>query len=238
MDTSKKEFKDVGSFKSNALLFLVCFSGIVVIILASNLEIFCIPKYNRAFGISNEELFFIYSAIFTIINVFLLKYSRSLESSISKIGTILFTIILINQFVIATILFMIYGQIKIISQYNNALFYSIIYASLISSAFFLAISGIQFLRWYIRGRNYLVMMYGLVMLILFANSIIGAIYLSQVSVTHGQTIKRTSCSVMFGALDCYSSRSYQYSSQCLRYSFLFFFCLGMGDDYFDVEGIF
>ena len=38
------------------------------------------------------------------------------------------------------------------------------------------------------------------MLILFANSIIGAIYLSQVSVTHGQTIKRTSCSVMFGAL--------------------------------------
>ena len=200
MDTSKKEFKDVGSFKSNALLFLVCFSGIVVIILASNLEIFCIPKYNRAFGISNEELFFIYSAIFTIINVFLLKYSRSLESSISKIRTILFAIILINQFVIATILFMIYGQIKIISQYNNALFYSIIYASLISSAFFLAISGIQFLRWYIRGRNYLVMMYGLVMLILFANSIIGAIYLSQVSVTHGQTIKRTSCSVMFGAL--------------------------------------
>jgi hypothetical protein len=200
MDTSKKEFKGVGSFKSNALLFLVCFSGILVVILASNLEIFCIPKYNRAFGISNEELFFIYSAIFTIINVLLLKFSRNLVPSISKIRTILFAIILINQFVIATILFMIYGQIKIISQYNNALFYSIIYASLISSAFFLTISGIQFLRWYIRGRNYLVMMYGLVMLILLVNSIIGAIYLSQVSVTHGQTIKRTSCSVMFGAL--------------------------------------
>jgi hypothetical protein len=60
----------------------------------------------------------------------------------------------------------------------------------------LAISGIYFLRWFTRGRNYLVMIYGLVMLFLFANSIIGAIYLSQVSVTHGQTIKRTSCSVM------------------------------------------
>jgi hypothetical protein len=200
MGTSKKEFKDVGSFKSNALLFLVCFSGIVVIILASNLEIFCIPKYNRAFGISNEELFFIYSAIFTIINVFLLKYSRSLEPSIFKIRTILFVIILINQLLLASILFMIYGEIKIISQYNNALFYTIIYASLISSAVFLAISGIQFLRWFTRGRNYLVLIYGLVMLILFANSIIGAIYLSQVSVTHGQTIKRTSCSVMISSL--------------------------------------
>jgi hypothetical protein len=200
MDTSKKEFKDVGSFKSNALLSLVCFSGIVVIILASNLEIFCIPKYNRAFGISNEELFFIYSAIFTIINVFLLKYSRSLEPSIFKIRTILFVIILINELLLASILFMIYGQIKIISQYNNALFYTIIYASLISSAVFLAISGIQFLRWFTRGRNHLVLIYGLVMLILFANSIIGAIYLSQVSVTHGQTIKRTSCSVMISSL--------------------------------------
>jgi hypothetical protein len=50
------------------------------------------------------------------------------------------------------------------------------------------------------GKNYLVMIYGLVMLVLFANSVIGIIYLSQVSVTHSDTIKRTSCSVMFGAL--------------------------------------
>ena len=101
MDTSKKEFKDVGSFKSNALLFLVCFSGILVIILASNIEIFCFPKYNRAFGISNEELFFVYSAIFTIINFLLLKFSRSLESSKFKMRTILFVIVLINQLLIS-----------------------------------------------------------------------------------------------------------------------------------------
>jgi hypothetical protein len=154
MDTSKKEFK-FGSMKSNASLFLVCFSGILVIILASNLEIFCIPKYNRPFGISNEELFFIYSVIFTIINIFMLKFSRNLVSSVSKTRTILFLIILINQLLLTSILFTIYGQIKLVSLYNNALFYTIIYASLISSAGFLAISGIQFLRWFIRGRNYL-----------------------------------------------------------------------------------
>src|SRR4029078_5736337 len=115
MDTSKKDFKGVGSFKSNALLFLVCFSGILVIILASNIEIFCSPKANRLFGISNEELFFIYSSGFTIINFLMFKFSRSLESSKFKMRTILFVIVMSNQFLIISMLFMIYGQIKIIS---------------------------------------------------------------------------------------------------------------------------
>jgi hypothetical protein len=97
-------------------------------------------------------------------------------------------------------LFIIYGQIKITSQYNNALFYTIIFASLISSAGFLAISGIQFLRWFKRRKNYLVLIYGLVMLVLFANSAIGIVYLSQVSLTHGSIIKRSSCSVLIGSL--------------------------------------
>jgi hypothetical protein len=200
MDISKKEYGNFRSFKSNALLFLVCLSGIIVIILASNLDIFCIPKYNRAFGVSNEDLFFIYSLIFTIINIFLLRFSRNLEPSKFKIRTILFAIILINQLLLISILFMIYGQIKIMSLYNNALLYTIIYASLASSAGFLAISGIQFLRWFAHGKNYLVLMYGLVMLVLCTNSAIGIVYLSQVSVTHGDIIKRTSCSVMMGSL--------------------------------------
>jgi hypothetical protein len=96
---------------------------------------------------------------------------------------------------------MIYGQIKIMSLYYNALLYTIIYASLISSAGFLAISGIQFLRWFTRGKNYLVLLYGLVMLVLCSNSVIGIIYLSQVSVTHGDIIKRASCSVMISSLN-------------------------------------
>jgi hypothetical protein len=200
MGISEKEYGNFRSFKSYALLFLVCLSGILVIILASNLDIFCIPRYNRAFGISNEELFFIYSVIFTIINIFLLKFSRNLEPLIFKIRTILFAIILINQLLVASMLFIIYGQIKIMSLYNNSLLYTIIYASLVSSAGFLAISGFQFLRWFTRGKNYLVLLYGLVMLVLCSNSAIGIVYLSQVSLTHGDIIKRTSCSVMIGSL--------------------------------------
>jgi hypothetical protein len=123
MDISKKEYGSFRSFKSNTLLFLVCLSGIIIIILASNLDIFCIPIYNRAFGISNEELFFIYSVIFTITNIFLLKFSRNLESLKFKIRAILFAIILINQLLLASILFMIYGQIKIMSLYTITPFY-------------------------------------------------------------------------------------------------------------------
>ena len=200
MSNSWDRYSTLRSFKSNTLIFLVCVSGILIIILASNLEVFCIPKFNRPLAISNEELFLFYSAIFMIINIFLLKFSRSLEYSIFEIRTILFIVILINQLLIASILCMIYGQMKIYSQYNNALFYTIIYASLISSVAFLAVSGIQFLRWFTHGKNYLVLIYGLVMLVLVTNSMIGAVYISQVSVAHGHIIRRTSCSVMIGAL--------------------------------------
>ena len=98
-------------------------------------------------------------------------------------------------------LFIIYGQIKISFLYYNAVFYTIIYLSLVLSAAFLAIAAIQFLRWFIRDKNYLVMTYALVMLVLCSNSVIGAIYLSEVSLSHSNTIKYRSCSVMIGSLN-------------------------------------
>ena len=116
MSNSWDRYSTLRSFKSNTLIFLVCVSGILIIILASNLEVFCIPKFNRPLAISNEELFLFYSGIFMIINIFLLKFSRSLEYSIFKIRTILFIVILINQLLIASILCMIYGQMKIYSH--------------------------------------------------------------------------------------------------------------------------
>jgi hypothetical protein len=188
------------SLRVNTLLFSVCITAILVIILASNLDLFCLPNYERMFSVSNEELFLIYSVIFTIISVFLLKLSQNLGISIFKMRTILFITMLITQLLIASLLIVIYGQIKTISLYYSALFYAVIYASLISSATFLAIAGFQFLRWFLRGKNKLVMTYSLVMLVLCSNSIIGIIYLSQVSLSHHSTIKRVSCSVMISSL--------------------------------------
>jgi hypothetical protein len=198
MDTSNKQHGNLRPFRFNVLLFLACLSGILVIILASNLDFFCIPKHSRV--ISNEELFLIYSVIFTIINIFLLKLSSSLKYPRSKMRTITFATILIIQLSIMSMLFIIYGQIKISSLYYSAVFYTIIYLSLASSAAFLAIAATQFLRWFIRGKNYLVLTYGLVMLVLCTNSIIGIVYMSEISLSHSDTIKYRSCSVMIGVL--------------------------------------
>jgi hypothetical protein len=201
MVTSNKQHSNILSLRSNALLFLVCISGILIIILASNLDLFCIPKHSRAFNISNEELFLIYSVIFALINIFLFKISSSLKFPRSKMRKITLLTILIIQLVIMSMLFAIYGQIKISHLYYNSVFYAIIYLSLASSAAFLAIAAIQFLRWFIRGKNYLVMTYGLVMLVLCTNSVIGIVYISQISVSHSNIIKYKSCSVMMSVLN-------------------------------------
>jgi len=183
------------------LLFLVCLSGILVIILASNLDIFCIPKHNRPFNISNEELFLIYSIIFTVINIFLLKLSSTLKFPKFKIRKITFVTILIVQLFTISMLFIIYGQIKIAYLYYNTIFYTVIYLALVSSSIFLGIAATQFLRWFIRGKNYLVMTYALVMLVICTNSVIGAVYISQVSVSHSNIIKYKSCSLMMSVLN-------------------------------------
>jgi hypothetical protein len=201
MGTSNKQYSNLRPLRSNALLFLVCISGILIIILASNLDLFCIPKQSRAFNISNVELFLIYSVIFAIINIFLLKLSSSLKFPKSKMRKITLVAILIIQLFIMSMLFIIYGQIKISSLYYNSIFYTIIYLSLASSAAFLALAAIQFLRWFIRGKNYLVMTYAVVMLVLCSNSIIGIVYIAQVSVSHANIIKYKSCSVMMSVLN-------------------------------------
>jgi hypothetical protein len=201
MDTSNKQSSNLRSLRSNALLFLVCISGILIIILGSNLDLFCVPKQSRAINISNVELFLIYSVIFTLINIFLLKLSSSLKYPRSRVRKITLVTILIIQIVMMSMLFVIYGQIKISSLYNSAVFYTIIYLSLASSAAFLAIAAIQFLRWFSKGKNYLVFTYALVMLVLCTNSVIGIVYMSAISLSHYQTIKYKSCSVMMGMLN-------------------------------------
>jgi hypothetical protein len=199
MSTSNKQHSRLQS-RSTALLFLVCISGILIIILASNIDFFCIPKQSRAFNISNVELFLIYCVIFTLINAFLLKLSSTLKYPKIMIRKITFLAILIAQLAIMSFLFIIYGQIKMASLYYSAIFYTIIYLSLASSAAFLAIAAIQFLRWFVRGKNYLVMTYGLVMLVLCTNSAIGIVYVWVVSGSHSNFIKYKSCSVMMGVL--------------------------------------
>lgn len=174
--------------------------GILVIIFASNLDFFCVPKQSRPINVSNEQLFLIYSVIFALISIFLLKLSSDLKHRKFKMRKVAFFTILTVQLFIISILFITFGQIKILTVYNATVVYSLIYLSLTSSAFFLIISAIQFLRWFIGGKNYIVMTYCVVMLVLSSNAITGIIYVSEVSLYLPVTVRYKSCSVMFSAL--------------------------------------
>ena len=198
MHTNNKQYSNFRPFSFKVLLVLACLSGILVIILASHLDFFCIPKQIRVFNISNEELFLIYSVLFTIFNIFMLKLSSSLNYPKSKMRTITFFAILIVQLVIMSMLFITYGQIKISHLYYNSFFYTVVSLSLAASTAFLAIAATQFLRWFIKHKNYLVITYGVVMLSLCSNSIIGEVYMSEVSLSHSEIIRYRSCSVMMG----------------------------------------
>lgn len=202
MSTFKKKGRaDLALFKTIAMLSIVCIPSVLIIILSLNLDIFCIPKNNRALNISNEEIFFISSLIFVAINIFLLKYSLNLESTASKKRSILFLVIVISQLTITACLFTIYEEIKTSSLYYTAIFYILISVALISSAFYLTIAGVQFLRWFAHLKNYLVLIYGLVMLVLLVNSLFALSYLLLDSLSHRYLIKRTSCSVMISSLN-------------------------------------
>lgn len=200
LDKKDNQKRTLGSLKFNLVLMLASLSGISIIIFASNLDFFCVPKQSRPINISNEELFLIYSVIFSFISIFLLKLSSYLKYRKYKLRTITFLTMLTIQLFIMSMLFIIYGQIKILSSYNSAFFYTLVYTTLTTSAVFLVIAAIQFVRWFSRGKNHIVMTYGLVMLVLCSNSIVGIIYVIEASLSLPVTVNYKSCSVMVSAL--------------------------------------
>jgi two-component SAPR family response regulator len=50
----------------------------------SSLTIFCTPRSNRIFNVSNTELYFIYSIIFIISNIVLFNIVKSITSNLNK----------------------------------------------------------------------------------------------------------------------------------------------------------
>ena len=183
---------------STGTLILLGLSSIITIILSTNQDLFCLSNDERAVPISNDVIFLISSALFTGVNIFLLKFSTRSKVSKSKLQTIFFTAIITIQLLISSLLFVIYGEVKFLSKYHSALFYLMIYLSLASSAIFLAIAGAHFLNWLYHKRNYLVMTYAILMLVLAINSISAIPYMFQVSLSHTTLIRNYDCSMMFG----------------------------------------
>ena len=165
-----------------------------------SLIIFCTPKSNRIINLSNTELYLIYSIVFIVSNIILLKLVTKATSNLKKENKYYFFIILIVQSFISLILVTIYGQITFYSNYSNFLIFLIVGSSFLSSIAFLIILTGKLLYWFSLTPNYLTFIYGIAILIFIINTIIGLVYLTEVLSTHNDIIKPASCRAIFASL--------------------------------------
>lgn len=184
----------------NKTFMVLAISGIVIMILDSTLGVYCTPRVSRIIDISNNEVFLIYSIIFTIIAFVILLRVGQLISFKSNPNKYLYGIIFASQILLSALYFYIYFQMVTSSIYYSSIVSFAIYVSLSISAFFLLISSIKFLRWFAIGKSYLVLLYGLVMCSLLANGIFGVLYYQQIALSHNDVIKRTSCRAIMASL--------------------------------------
>ncbi len=185
---------------SNKSIFTLIISILIIIIMDGSLIIFCTPKSNRIINISNTELYLIYSIVFIVSNIVLLKLVTKATSNLKKENKYYFFIILIVQSFISLILVTIYGQITFYSNYSNLLILLIVGSSFLSSITFLIILTGKLLYWFSLTPNYLTFIYGIAILIFIINTIIGLVYLTEVLSTHNDIIKPASCRAIFASL--------------------------------------
>jgi CheY-like chemotaxis protein len=69
---------------NNKSIFTLIISMVIIIIMDSSLTIFCTPRSNRIFNVSNTELYFIYSIILIISNIVLFNIVKSITSNLNK----------------------------------------------------------------------------------------------------------------------------------------------------------
>ena len=190
----------LGLLYSNKSIFTLIISILIIIIMDGSLTIFCTPKSNRIINISNSELYLIYSIVFIVSNIVLLKLVTKATSNLKKENKYYFFIILTVQSFISLILVTIYAQITYSSNYSNFLIFLIVGSSFLSSIAFLIILTGKLLYWFSLTPNYLTFIYGIAILIFIINTIIGFVYLTEVLSTHNDKIKPASCRAIFASL--------------------------------------
>ncbi len=130
---------------NNKSIFTLIISILIIIIMDSSLTIFCTPRSNRIFNVSNTELYFIYSIILIISNIVLFNIVKSITSNLNKYY---YYIILIIQSLLSITLLTIYGQIILYSIYSSFFILIVVYISLLSSIGFLSILTMKLMRWF------------------------------------------------------------------------------------------
>jgi hypothetical protein len=180
-------------FKKLVLFFIVS-SVMLVIILDSNFLMGFL--HDKLLSINSKLIIFsTYVSIFMISNLLLLimtyriGYLKEIEVKYKKyffISIFIVYSILSLTFIITT------TQIAFFKSYTNIVFYLTSYISFISTLGILSILSFNFYRWYLKGKNNFILLYGVLFSLYCITLLLALIYLISGLATHPSTINYTS----------------------------------------------
>src|SRR5688500_10945261 len=176
------------------VLFFVVSSILVVIILDSNFGMSFIKK--NVLPIDHRIIIFsIYVFTFIISSLILLNetYHNTYTNNIKFKNNKLYFISITTIFsFLSLILIVTITQLLFLESYSNLVFYFTSYIAFISSFGFLLILSIKFFRWYVIGKNYFTLAYGVLFAIYCLSLVLALIYLINGLATHPSNIHYSS----------------------------------------------
>jgi hypothetical protein len=175
------------------LSFVIC-SILIVIILDSNFEMSFIKK--NVLPIDHRIIIFsIYVFTFITSSLILLNetyHNTSTNDTKSKNNKIYFFSIFIIFSLLSLTGITTIIQLSFLESYSNLVFYFTSCIAFISSFGFLSILSIKFFRWYVIGKNYFTLAYGILFAIYCLSLLLALIYLINGLATHPSNIHYSS----------------------------------------------
>jgi hypothetical protein len=136
-------------------------------------------------------VFSIYVITFVLSSLLLLKWTYQLGKDTHQ-KQFYFLLIFTIYTALSLILIITILQMVLLKSYSSLIFYLNTYISFISSFGFLIILSVKFYRWFLRGRNYLILLYGILFLIYSISLLLALVYLVNGLATHPSFIEHVS----------------------------------------------
>jgi hypothetical protein len=186
MNASKRSI----SLNRLVLFFLIISSITIVLIFNSNFQMGFINQNILSLDLK-IIIFSIYVIIFVISNLLLLKWAYEITKDTHQKKKY-FILIFIVYSALSLILIFTLIQMVFLKSYNSVVFYLTTYISFISSFVLLSILSVKFYRWFLRGRNYFILLYGILFSLYSISLLLVLIYLINGLATHPSFIEPVS----------------------------------------------
>lgn len=178
------------TFLYNNRFYLLISCMILVIIFDSNFSL-GLTKGSLINTLYKIWIFFSYVIIFIVTAFLLLAYTKkytNINRTDFNLRLFYISIISITIFLSGMLLITV-GQMLIFKTYSNISFYIIPFMSILSTIIFSSILSIQFFKWFLRTKNYIIFSFVLFFSIYIFSIVIGLIYLNLAFSTFPDDIK-------------------------------------------------